>query len=73
MGNIMEVKKTYRVPCSWQMYGTLNIEAEGWDEAIEKAEDNDSPLPTDGSYVEASFEVDYDIVEFEREEEKESS
>jgi len=69
----MEVKKTYRVPCSWQMYGTLNIEAEGWDEAIEKAEDNDSPLPTDGSYVEASFEVDYDIVEFEREEEKESS
>ena len=62
--------KEYKIPCSWQMYGTLNIEAEDWDEAIEKAEEDDSPLPTDGSYVEASFEVDYDIVEYAREEEE---
>jgi hypothetical protein len=62
--------KEYKIPCSWQMYGTLNIEAEDWDEAIEKAEEGDFPLPTDGSYVEASFEVDYDIVEYAREEEE---
>jgi|SaaInlV_135m_DNA_3_1039749.scaffolds.fasta_scaffold93466_2 hypothetical protein len=64
------MSKEYKIPCSWQMYGYLDVEAESWDEAIEKAEDNGTPLPTDGSYVEASFEVDHDIIEFEREEER---
>ena len=52
------------------MYGYLPVDAESWDEAIEKAEAYDTPLPTDGSYVEASFEVDHDIIEFEREDER---
>lgn len=62
--------KKYKIPCSWQVYGYLDIEADGWGEAIEIAEDYDTPLPTDGSYVEASFEVDYDIIEFEKEQER---
>jgi len=52
------------------MYGHTHIEAESWDEAIEQAEADDTPLPTDGDYVEASFEVDHDIIEFEKEEER---
>jgi hypothetical protein len=62
------MSKEYEIPCCWQVYGTLYIEAESWDEAIEKAEADDIPLPTNGDYVEASFEVDHDIIEFQREE-----
>ena len=49
------------------MYGYMDIEAEGWDEALEIAEDDGTSLP-DGGYVDGSFEVDHDIIEFEREE-----
>ena len=62
--------KKYKIPCCWQMYGYLDVEAESWDEAIEEAEADDTPQPTDGDYVEASFEVDHDTIEFEREEER---
>ena len=62
--------KEYKIPCSWQVYATAEVEAESWDDAIEKVEDNDFPLPTDPDYVDASFEVDYDIIEFEKEEER---
>ena len=70
MDNFMALKK-YIVPCSWQMYGHSHIEAESWDEAIEIAEDDGTSLPTDGDYVDGSFEIDHDIIEFEKEEEKE--
>ena len=63
--------KKYIVPCSWQMYGHSHIEAESWDEAIEIAEDDGTSLPSDGDYVDGSFEIDYDIIEFEKEEERE--
>ena len=62
--------KKYIVPCSWQMYGSLFVEAESWDEAVEIAEDDGTSLPTNASYVEASFEVDHDMIEFEKEEER---
>ena len=61
--------KEYEIPCSWQEYGTLYIKAESWDEAIEIAEHGEDSLP-DGDYVDGSFEVDHDIIEFEREEER---
>ena len=54
-------KMKYTIPCSWQMYGYLKIQAESLEEAIKLAE-NDYNLP-DGSYVEASFEVDYEVLE----------
>ena len=67
----MALKKWHKVPVAWQMYGYMDIEAEGWDEAIEIAEDDATPLPTNADYVEGSFEVDHDIIEFEREEARE--
>ena len=59
------MKKTYRVPCSWQVYAHAEVEAESWDEAIAKVESNDFPLPTDANWIEGSFEVDMPIIEEE--------
>ena len=59
--------KVYKIPCSWQMYGYLNIEAEDWDEAISIAYEEALPC---GEYVTDSFEVDHEMIEFEREEER---
>jgi hypothetical protein len=65
----MEVKKTYRVPCTWQMYGYVNVEASDWDDAVEEAYADEVPLPKDGEYVISSFEVDHEGIECEEEEE----
>ena len=59
--------KKYKIPCSWQMYGYMDIKAEDWDEAIEIAHEESLPL---GDYVTDSFEVDHDMIEFAREEER---
>ena len=48
----------YKIPCSWEMYGIMYIEAENIEEAIKKAEDEE-PLPK-GNYIDASFRIDYD-------------
>lgn len=50
--------KTWKIPCIWQMYGYLEIEANTLEEAIKKAYDADRGLPDDGDYIENSFEVD---------------
>ena len=56
----------FTIPCSWQMYGSLDIEADDLDEAVELAYSNEYSLPDNGSYVDASFEVDHESVEDER-------
>ena len=66
------MKKTYRVPCSWEVYATAEVEAESWEEAISKVEDDNFSLPTDPDYVGSSFKVDMEIIEYEREEELKS-
>lgn len=48
--------KTYRIPVSWTVTATMEIEAESLEEAVLIAED--SPLPTDSYYVESSFQID---------------
>ena len=53
--------KKFKVPCSWEMYGTMYVEADSQEEAINKADD--LPLPTDGYYIEDSFRVDEEVVE----------
>ena len=58
--------ETYEIPCSWQMYGSLKIMAKDLDDAIAIAESAECNLPTNGSYVEASFEVDHEVIEDER-------
>tara|TARA_Y100000034_G_C6588075_1_gene255361 strand:+ start:93 stop:317 length:225 start_codon:yes stop_codon:yes gene_type:complete len=53
----------YEIPCSWQVYGTVEVAANSLDAAIEKVEDEGFPLPSRSSYVDGSFEVDRDIAE----------
>lgn len=58
-----KVKKVYRIPCVWQVIGTMEIEAESLEEAkriaIEEAE-----LPEKIDYLEDSFELDEDAYDF---------
>ena len=62
--------KKYKIPVSWQMYGYMDIRAEDWDEAIAIAEDDATSLPSNADYVDGSFEVDHDVIEFEKEAER---
>ena len=52
--------KTYRIPCSWEMYGYYEVDADTLEEAIQMAVDGALP---EGDYVDASFEVDKEICE----------
>jgi hypothetical protein len=57
----------YKVPVSWQMYGYVEVESETRQGAAEIAEkDPTIGLPENGSYVEASWEVDWEVIEDER-------
>jgi|TARA_R110002020_G_scaffold48280_1_gene137594 hypothetical protein len=56
--------KRYKIPVSWQMYGYVTVEADTAQHAAEIAEsDMGIGLPDNGSYVEASWEVDWDVIE----------
>ena len=59
------MKKAYRVPCSWQVYAQVEVEAESWEQAKLKVITNSVPLPTDPNYVDASLEIDMEIIEEE--------
>ena len=54
---------TYKIACTWQVYGELEIDAPTLDEAMIIAEDGDTPLPTESDYVDSSFEVDVQMTE----------
>ena len=58
----MTTQFEYTIPCSWQMYGYLKVQADSLEDAIEIADSDSTKLPN-GSYVEASFEVDHDVLE----------
>jgi hypothetical protein len=50
--------KTFKIPVTWEVYGTVRIEANSLDEAIAKfdKESDMIPLPTDHvDYVDGSF------------------
>jgi len=66
------MKKTYGVPCSWEVYGITMVEAESWDEAISIAESGSLPLPDESSYIGDSFRIDEEMVEYERKKELKS-
>ena len=53
--------KEYKIPCSWEMYGYMMVEAESLEEAVRKAEE-DLPLPK-GKYVDGSFVIDEQMLE----------
>ena len=56
---------TYRIPLVWQMYGHCDVDANSLEEAIEIALGPDTPLP-DGSYVDDSVAVDYEVLELDQ-------
>lgn len=58
-----DMKKMWKIPVTWEMYGMVCYEADTIDEAIEKALNDDGPLP-EGEYVDGSFTVseDADII-----------
>ena len=60
---------TYKIPCTWVMSGTLEIEADTIGEAILKAEL--APLPTEPDYMEGSFVIDLELMHQWLAEEKE--
>lgn len=55
--------KTFKIPVSWEVYGTVEIEANSVEEALQIAIDtqDDLPLPTDGDYIDGSFKIDSEI------------
>ncbi len=59
--------KTYKIPCVWESYGYMEIEAESLQDAIELAEQDERPLPKESSYIEGSFWVDYDGIDLDAE------
>lgn len=56
--------QTYRIPCHWEVYGYMDVEADSIQEAIKIAEDESSNLPTESSYIQGSFMVDYDGIDY---------
>ena len=56
----------YKVPVVWSMMGYVLVDAEDSDKAMEyvKEHKDELPLPTNGEYLEDSFEVDEDGAPF---------
>ena len=52
--------KTWKIPVSWGMAGTVKVEANTLAEAIEIARDDDGviPIPDNGEFLDGTWEVD---------------
>lgn len=61
--------KTWKIPVCWTMMGTVCIEADTLEEAIELARDDAGviPIPDNGNFLDGSWEVDCTDVDFLRE------
>jgi hypothetical protein len=56
-------KITFKIACTWEVYGVAEVEANSLDEAIELVQADDFPLPSEFDYVDGSFQTDYDMSE----------
>jgi len=54
--------KTYKIPVVWAMSAIVEMQAESLEEAILMAED--APVPENGTYMECSFEVDEQAIQY---------
>jgi hypothetical protein len=59
--------KTYKIPVTWEVYGHMEIKAESLEDAISIAEDDETSLPTESSYIEGSFWVDREAIDIDEE------
>ena len=52
--------KTWKIPVCWSMMGTVCVEADTLEEAVEIAKDDEGviPIPDNGSFLDGSWEVD---------------
>ena len=53
---------TYKIPCTWLMYGMYHIKANSLQEALQLADD--AELPTDKDYLDGSFEINKDMLPY---------
>lgn len=59
------MKRIWKVPVSYEMYGIVDVEAETLEEAIEIAETDPYIELPDGDYIEDSWKVDpYEMAEY---------
>ena len=60
------MKKVFKIPCEWEVYGYLDIEAKNIKEAIKKAkqEAETCALP-EGDYIDGSFKLNLDMTVIE--------
>ena len=61
--------KTWKIPVCWAMMGTVNVEADTLEEAIEIARDDKGviPIPDNGDFIDGSWDVDCVDVDYLRE------
>ena len=60
--------KTWKIPVCWTMMGTVCVEADTLEEAIELARDDAGviPIPDNGNFLDGSWEVDCTDVDYLR-------
>lgn len=58
--------KTWTIPTNWEMKALVTTEADTLSEAIQKVKDNCTILPDNGEYVEGSWKVEPNDVEYIR-------
>lgn len=61
--------KTWIIPVVWTMMGTVTVEANTLDEAIEIAKDENGviPIPEDADFMDGTWEVDCFDIDYLRE------
>lgn len=57
------MSKKWKVPAYWTMRTIMEVEADTLEDAIYKVQTDDGPLPTDGEYLDGSWEADSDDIE----------
>lgn len=62
------MKKTWKIPVTWSVCSTIAVEADTLEKAMEIAEDKDGeiPCPVFPDYVDRSWELCHNDVEFIR-------
>lgn len=52
--------RTFKIPVSWEVSSVIKVEADSLEDAIKKFDEHENEegykLPTDGDYVDGSFE-----------------